>query len=372
MLRKFLLPLSLLLFYGCFSTIHLSVALSDQAQLTRSRLQQSLSSLAGKLTISPEVVIPDTSDPTAILLQNSATQAISANIRAAKANAAFLQGPMGTLQAFCSEQEMARGNFPGPIPCIYDFRPSKADVETQDEKGLLSEVAEAGADGLLVRICDGNEVTCLEDLSSSSKSWATCQVALSCGLQPIPELTVSQATASAWTPEDVTKWVEGIESAAGMELVSVLLTINPAAAAEDAEEEFAELVLPTIPKDLGKRVAVLGSVRTKAGENRLNVESARFKAAGYTGAVLRNECVPGYESKPDLTIMSRFWPGIISELKSTKSKNFSFRSKNNMEKSVGTQWANYQKDVLDSGSLGDPDESFSVLDEDAGEYKGFA
>ena len=42
-----------------------------------------------------------------------------------------------------------------------------------------------------------------------------------------------------------------------------------------------------------------------------------------------------------------------------------------MQKSVGTQWANYQSDVISSGALGlseGPDPGF---DQESGDYKGF-
>jgi hypothetical protein len=43
-----------------------------------------------------------------------------------------------------------------------------------------------------------------------------------------------------------------------------------------------------------------------------------------------------------------------------------------MEKSAATKWGNFQKSIMDSGALGDPSESYSVVDESKGEYKGFA
>ena len=70
--------------------------------------------------------------------------------------------------------------------------------------------------------------------------------------------------------------------------------------------------------------------------------------------------------------MSQFWYSVVQDLKSVKSKNFSFRTKNNMEKSLATKWSNYQNNVIESGALGDPDDSYSIVDSRAGEYKGFA
>jgi hypothetical protein len=45
-----------------------------------------------------------------------------------------------------------------------------------------------------------------------------------------------------------------------------------------------------------------------------------------------------------------------------------------METSLSRQWGNYQQSVMDSGALGDPNESVSIdsIDEAAGDYQGFA
>merc|ERR1712127_340118 len=99
------------------------------------------------------------------------------------------------------------------------------------------------------------------------------------------------------------------------------------------------------------------------------------KDAGYTGAALRSECVPGYRMNPDLKAVSSFWNACISDLKSVKSKNFAgFRVNSNMEKSVPMEWLKYQKNVIDSGALGEasgPPEDLESLDADAGDYVGF-
>jgi hypothetical protein len=124
---------------------------------------------------------------------------------------------------------------------------------------------------------------------------------------------------------------------------------------------------------VGKKIPIIGSVAIPAGNNRLSVESNRFKACGFTGTVLRKQCVPGMgRLELDSEILGQFWAAAINDLKSVKSKSFSFVSKNNMEQSSGTKWANYQKDVMDSGSLGDMKDSYSIVDDAAGEYKGFA
>lgn len=44
---------------------------SELAELARGRLREALRSPAGKLTLSPEIIIPEPNDPTALLLQAS-------------------------------------------------------------------------------------------------------------------------------------------------------------------------------------------------------------------------------------------------------------------------------------------------------------
>jgi hypothetical protein len=158
--------------------------------------------------------------------------------------------------------------------------------------------------------------------------------------------------------------------ALGMVPVAILLTIDPVAAIDDDNDNEQPVAIPAVSKTTTKRVPILGSVRVRAGENRLGDETMRFKEAGFSGTVLRSDCVPGFRLQPNLDIVSKFWQACITDLKSTRSKSFSFRAKNQMDVSAATKWGNYQRSVLDSGALGDPQESAS-LNEAAGEYQGF-
>jgi hypothetical protein len=332
---------------------------SEQAGLTRGRLFGALSSPSGKLTLAPELIIPEPTDSTAILLQSNAIQSLSRRIRACKANAAILRGSLTALQTFTIEQESARGNFPGPVPAVYACPP-----EIALDMGA---VAEAGADGVLISVCKGVEIQSIEEITTSKEWIDACQQAWECGLQPIPEVTVGQALAEKWGEEDVTALVECVCSAIGSDPVSVLVTVNPG----DAEHE-EPVTLPMVAKSLGRKVPVLGSVRVLPAENHVAIETARFKESGFTGILMRSECVPGFGLQTDLEIVGKFWSACISDLKSTKSKAFSFRSKNRMMKSVQGNWANYQSDIMTSGALGGPDDDSGEMPDDvAGDYKGF-
>ena len=346
------------LFLLCIS--HVQALSSEAASLTRGRVLESLASPSGKLTISPEIVIPDPSEPTAILLQADAIKTLSERVRTSKGNSAWVSGSLSAIRTFCTEQENARGNFPGPLPVIY------CNANTAGESLTPEELVEAGASGIVVPLFGGSELESVDQISADNDWVTACQTALDCGIQPIPEVVLGDAMAVSMSEEDVEKLVEAVSTAAGSDPVSLLLTMNPA----DDEQELVSL--PSIPKALGKKIPIMGSVRMTAGAGRLGSETQRFKEKGFTGVILRSDCLPGFRMNPDLDVVGVFWNGVIGDLKSTRSKNFQFNSRNNMEKHAGLEWANYQQDVIESGALGDPNDAYSVVDSGAGEYKGFA
>ncbi|OEU20363.1 hypothetical protein FRACYDRAFT_236438 [Fragilariopsis cylindrus CCMP1102] len=170
---------------------------SEAAQLTRARLTQALSSPSGKLTLSPEMLIPEPSNPTAILLQASAITQLSERVRSrAKANTAFLSAnSLSSLRIFCNEQEDARGNFPGPVPVIYCGQ-SNSDEENDDDDDDdaldLSELAATGVSGILVSINEGAEISFIDTdiVGGEDSQWLSMyKNALENGLQPVPEIT---------------------------------------------------------------------------------------------------------------------------------------------------------------------------------------
>ena len=349
-------------------SLWLAAALSPDLSATRAKFAQSFASPAGKLTFSPELHIQEPNDPTSILLQNSAVQDLSSKIRACKANAAFLRGSITALNTFCKEQESAMGSFPGPVPVVFCLENNLADAD-------LPTIAECGAHGVMVPVCSGSVLDSPDSLDSLPSEWVdVCKSAMEYGVQPIPEVTVASENAENWNEEALTALLDKINNLLGEDPVTLVLTVNPAEKPSDDDDDDDDdepIALPTFSKTLSKRVPITGSLREPAGDNRLSLASARFKEAGFTSNLLRSECFPGFDLRLDLGIVGKFWAGCITDLKSTRSKSFSFRSKNNMEKNALTNWSNYQKSVIDSGALGDPNESYSVVNEEAGEYKGF-
>jgi hypothetical protein len=336
---------------------------TNKSDLSRAKLVAALASPSGKLTLSPEVIIPEPKDSTSILLLTNDLQTLSERVRSCNSNVAFIRGSIAALRTFTNEQASAIGNFPGPIPTIYCFNNNL-------EASTLEKIAEAGADGVLINLCGtSGELLSIDQIASTSKSWVDLwKAAISAGLQPIPEVVIQESIAASWGDDELNSLFSTVTDSAGTEPVAMILTISPTSDNEMDEERPVNI--PSIPKSLSNRIPVLGSVRVAAGKNRLHEETLRFKEAGYSGAFLRADCVPGFRLHPNLEIVGKFWNACICDLKSTRSKSFSFRAKNKLEVSAATKWGNYQKSVIESGALGDPGETAS-LNEAAGDYQGF-
>jgi hypothetical protein len=341
-----------------------ALSTNNRSDLARNKLVAALSSPSGKLTLSPEVIIPEPKDATSILLLTNAVQTISERVRSCNSNVAFVRGSIDALRTFTNEQASALGNFPGPIPTIYC---SNDKLEKQN----LEEIASTGADGVLIDMFHG-ELEEIDQILSTSESWVDLWNAVTAaGLQPIPEVAIGESIAALWGDDELNRLVSTITDIVGREPASIILTINPTTSEITEMDEVRPLIIPSIPKSLSKRIPILGSLRVPAGEDRLHEETQRFKEAGYSGAFLRGDCVPGFRMQPNLDIVGKFWHACICDLKSTRSKSFSFRAKNKLEVSTATKWGNYQKSVIESGALGDPGETAS-LNEAVGDYQGFA
>lgn len=381
-----------------FSAHHVSVSAfsastqqSEAATMARLILSQSLSSPSGKLTLSPEIVIPEPTDPTALLLQSTEVTKLSEKIRSkAKANAALLAGSVNALRTFCVEQESARGNFPGPVPVL------ALSDGTECDAGVLADIADAGAVGIVLPVNGGEAIDSISDISDEEGILKTnFAAALEAGLQPLPEVCLAggENLESEWGEEQVTALVEAITAeCGGVDPVGIVLTVDmpessdiddgdeegddESSSSEDEEEETA-IPLPQVPKALAKKIPILGSVRAVAGGGRMGQWTRSLKTAGFTGAFLRRECVPGLTSTiTDLEAVSGFWSAAIGDLKSVKSKSFGFRA--NMagideSMKLPNEWYKYQKSVMESGALGDisGDQGAVELDSDNGDYQGF-
>lgn len=352
----------------------LSITESSQAQTARSRLSEAFRSPSKKLTLHPEIVLPEPSDPTALLLRASEVTKLSEVIRTrAKANAVFVEGTVDALAPMGKEQENARGNFPGPVPIVYSL------TDTSDLSNSLEQLQTVdGVEGVLLSFFGGKEIDSVDAYLEEAKSSAIadmCSEIWDAGLQPIPELVLSPG--SEWSEEDVERLVDSVkDTCGGLDPVSIVFTNGEVDKSDEEsdEEEEEEDSTPalSIPASVSKRLAFIGSIRTSAGGGRMNQATSQLSSDKFNGAFLRADCVPGYRLNPDLNVVGGFWSAAMGDLKSLKSKNFSFRSKVKLEKDIPMEWFNYQKDVMDSGALGktgggaDPS-----LNPDAGDYKGF-
>lgn len=276
------------------------------------------------------------------------------------------------MKLFCQEQETARGNFPGPIPVIY----CKSSIE---ENVDIAEIAEAGAAGYLYTALDGEEIGSADALKKDDTVKGYFDSAVENGMQLIPEIVLKPD--QEWNEEAVTGIIDAINEQCGAEPAAILLTVGAIAANDDDDdgessskddEENEETRLPQIPRDLAKRIPILGSVRAAAGYGRMGIAVGSHKEAGFKGCVLRCDCLPGYRMNPDLEFVGGFWGAAISDLKSTKSKNFNFRSTIALDRDIPMEWYNYQKDIMESGALGSPEGGGAdPLDADNGDYQGF-
>jgi len=326
------------------------------ASVTKARLVQGVSSPSGKMTICPEIVIPNPEDPTAILLQQSSLSKLSERLRVqAKASAAFVSGTIPSLRQFVTEQESARGNFPGPIPIVY----------CNINHASFTDIAEAGACGVVLSVNDGHQISKAEEITDDLISIA--KSALGVGLQPVPEVILSSS--EVWGENEVTDVVEKIKSLIGEIPAVVILTL----ANDLSNDKDGIPVLPSVPKQLQKEISIIGSVRTTAGEGRIGAYVKRLKESGFTGAYLRSECVPSVSSRFDMEFTGNFWNAAISDLKSVRSKTFGgFRAKNEMDKkdSFIQNWATYQNALVEGDIL--PSQSVpNDLHSEGGDYKGF-
>jgi len=354
----------------------LSITESSRAQTARSRLSEAFRSPSKKLTLHPEIVLPEPSDPTALLLRASEVTKLSQILRTrAKASAVFVEGTVDALAPMGKEQEDARGNFPGPVPIVYSLTDSANLSSSLEELQTVD-----GVEGVMLSFFGGKEIDSVDAYLEEAKDSAItdmCSAIWDAGLQPIPELVLSPG--SEWSEEDVERLVDAVkDTCGGLDPVSIVFTNGETADSEEEEEsneeEEEEDSTPalSIPASVSKRTAFIGSIRTNAGGGRMNLATSQLSTDKFNGAFLRADCVPGYRLNPDLNVVGGFWSAAMGELKSLKSKSFSFRSKVKLEKDVPMEWYNYQKDIMESGSLGKPSGGPDpTLNSEGGDYKGF-
>ena len=181
----------------------LSITESSRAQTARSRLSEAFKSPSKKMTLHPELVLPEPSDPTALLLRASEVTKLSSVIRTrAKANAVFVEGTVDALLPMAKEQEDARGNFPGPVPIVYSWKDDGSATLTS----CLEQLSTVdGVEGVLLPFFAGKEISSvdmyLEQMQNNPSLTEACGEIWGVGLQPIPEITLM----------NVSEWEETME-----------------------------------------------------------------------------------------------------------------------------------------------------------------
>ena len=353
------------------NSVHALSVESPKAEIARLRLSESFRSPSGKITLHPELVLPEPSDPTALLLRATEVTKLSTAMRTkATANGLFVEGTTDALAPMGKEQESARGNFPGPVPIIS----SLAHIGRDDVKEKLEKLSNIdGVEGVLVPFCVAKGISgydgYLESVNENPSLTELCGEIWAAGMQPIPEIVVSKG--SEWSEDEVVRLVDGVkETCGGLDPVSIVFTQEEAEQEGEEAEDAPSTPEIIIPEALSDRIAFTGSIRTTAGDGRMGYAISQLKKCNFSAAFLRADCVPGYRLNPDLNVVGGFWSAALSDLKSLKSKNFGFRTKVKIEKDVPMEWYNYQKDVMDSGALG-LSGGPSGLNTEAGDYKGF-
>lgn len=377
MMMMYATILSLLLIYHDVPMVHsLSTTESPRAQMARSRLSEAFRTPSKKLSFHPELILPEPIDPTALLLRSTEVSKLSQIMRTkAKANALFVEGTIDALTPMGKEQESARGSFPSPLPLIYRH-------PDDDENALKANLERLrnvdGLEGILILFFGGKAIDSISSYTEESKNHPNlaekCRTIWDAGFQPIPEVTLSPGM--TWTEEDVIRLVNAVkDSCGGIDPLSIVFTNahSDQVADEVNKDDNSGPSTPdiTIPTSILKRLTFIGSVRTTAGDGRMNAATSQLSSCNFHGAYLRADCVPGYRLNPDLNVVGGFWGAAISDMKSLKSKTFNFRSKVKLEKDVPMAWYNYQKDIMDSGALGGPVGGGGELNPDTGDYKGF-
>lgn len=376
----------------------LSSSTATASNNRRNRLSQALSSpVQGKVSISPEISIPESFDPTALLLQTTHINHLSESLRTrAKANAIFWSTTTTTsldsLKQFEEEQQTSHGKIPSPLPIIYCCPPTAATTLNSD---LLTRISSLGVCGILVPINDGIEISNTDELvvlhhDNDDKqdivlNHSIYEKALSYGLHAIPEITLHPK--SSWTDSDVVSLVSTIQTKFGfVNPVAIAFTFGSSSSSTSTdnndEEKISSLPISKLPtKDQIGGMPILGSVRAMVGtgtggDDRLHSHVSTLKAAGFSGVILRSDCVP-YLGSSNIEFLTKFWCSVITQLKSVRSKAFGgFRTKNQLDDTTGANaWAKYTSKLLDEGVLPSsaPETSTGSSDfnTDRGDYKGF-
>jgi len=276
------------------------------------------------------------------------------------------------MRQLVTEQETSRGSFPSPLPAIYC--PKNEDYSTED----LEDLAEAGASGFLLTVNNDDPIHLPSDMLARLEEdtqgfLSRFQLIVECGLQPIPEIILSREC-SDWKEEQVEELVQILTEKCGEQnILALLLSIS------SSEEEEEELFFPpALSKSLKKQIPILGSVRVSPQEVEqdedgvgIATHTQELSKRNYAGAFLRSECLPGFRINADLDFVTKFWSFQIGALKSLRSKTFGFRAKNKMGKDVPSEWMNYQKDVMESGALGEFSSQAGDFEPEEGDYKAF-
>lgn len=152
--------------------------------------------------------------------------------------------------------------------------------------------------------------------------------------------------------------------------------LHPEITGEENEDDD-KVVLLEKPKEPFDKIPIIQSTETIAGSGRLGKTCRVISGRGYTSCLLKHEVTPKSQ-RSELSKLSTFWTLALQSLSRKTSENFSgFRSKVaiGLRDDVPMQWFNYQKSIMDDGSLGQSEGGGGgegdPLDTEGGDYLGF-
>eukprot|EP00617_Octactis_speculum_P020925 CAMPEP_0185762820 /NCGR_PEP_ID=MMETSP1174-20130828/21791_1 /TAXON_ID=35687 /ORGANISM="Dictyocha speculum, Strain CCMP1381" /LENGTH=324 /DNA_ID=CAMNT_0028444665 /DNA_START=41 /DNA_END=1015 /DNA_ORIENTATION=- len=301
-----------------------------------SAITQASRSPVGRITLSVELATANDADEKEV-------SELSQLCRVKAKTSCIFVKELEMLKIIVGEQQTAIGNFPGPVPVLYE--PSGSSDTYVAE---VAAAAAAGADAFVIPV--GEMMTSETDGIIMPESDVVS--AADGKLELIPELKLAGSVS-----ED--------------ELLGALDTIRHSVAFDTVILSCDFPTAPSLPKELVKSTTVIGRVSVDPGAGQLSEAVQTFEKCGYNGAVISSTCVPRMIG---VVGSGAYWQAALTSLKKRSSSKFAGVRTRVSTKWSGdaapTAWLEYFQEAADtSGWLDSGAEE--VIDSDGGDWKGF-
>lgn len=268
-------------------------------------------------------------------------RALSQVLREAGVSCIAVRGRGSLIEHICNEQAEARGMFPGPVPVMYIPAPG----ETVQEG--IADLAKAGVSGVMISQTIGAEGVPLDQAVAALAAEAAA--VHSADLQAIVEIIVDAAAG-----EDdslVPKVLGDIQSKVRADGVVVSASAGP-------------LMPPPTSMEVEM---VVGGVR--APWNTIRSACDEMHAMGYSGALLRSECMPLAARR--IEDWGDFWKNIVMNVRSAKSKTLTIMVGQQQEKDAMQAYVEKVKSSGQFDNLGKGESLGGDFDSSRGDFVGF-